>query len=79
MSKYPPPNREGHFWAKLVHPFNQPEGEDWKSITWEVVAVWDNNGEGDEIFTVHVPGIGPSQWIPDFIWGPEVIKPVDLK
>jgi hypothetical protein len=79
MAKYPTPTKEGHYWAKLVHPSGMPEGEEWQSTDWEVVAVWDSNGEGDEEFTVHVPGVGPTQWIPDFIWGPEVIKPTELR
>ncbi|KEP71748.1 hypothetical protein DL1_00040 [Thioclava dalianensis] len=72
MPKHPTPNRPGHYWAKLVHPTRMPEGEDWASTDWEVVQVNDNNGEGDERLSVSVPGIEPGQWIPDFVWGPEV-------
>lgn len=78
MPRFPTPTREGFYWAKLVHPSNMPEKEDWASQDWEVVHVWDNNGEGDETFGVSVPGISPTQWIPDFVWGPEVIKPKEL-
>lgn len=76
--RYPTPNHEGFFWAKLVHPSKMPAGEDWASFDWEVVQVTDNNGEGDETWGVFVGGIGPTQWIPDFIWGPEVFKPEGL-
>ena len=71
---YPTPDHEGHFWAKLIHPTRMPENEDWKSLYWEVVQVNDNNGEPgtDEEFSVSVPGISPCQWIPDFVWGPEI-------
>jgi hypothetical protein len=79
MKPYPAPTKEGWYWAKLVHPSQMPSGEDWASRDWEVVEVWDNNGEGDETYAVHVTGIGPPQWIPDFIWGPEVIKPKELR
>lgn len=72
MKPHPAPTAEGHYWAKLIHPSNEPEGESWKSFDWEVVQVNDNNGEGDEKFSVSVPGIEPAQWIPDFVWGPRV-------
>lgn len=72
MPKHPTPNRPGHYWAQLIHPSRMPEGEDWASTDWEVVQVNDNNGEGDERLSVSVPGIEPSQWVPDFVWGPEV-------
>lgn len=75
---YATPDHEGFFWAKLVHPSDMPEGEDWSSTDWEVVEVIDNNGDGDETFGVFVVGISPMQWLPDFIWGPEVIKPLEL-
>lgn len=69
---YPTPKQPGHYWAKLIHPSRMPEGEDWASRCWEVVQVFDNNGEGEERLGVHVPGIEPCQWVPDFVWGPEV-------
>jgi hypothetical protein len=72
------PNKQGHFWAKLIHPSGMPAGEDWKSVDWEVVQVTDNNGEGDEEFSVLVPGIGPPQWLPDFVWGPAIERPREL-
>lgn len=78
MSKYPTPDYEGFFWGKLVHPSEMPEGENWASSAWEVVQVVDNNGEGDEVFGVFVGGIGPIQWLQDFVWGPEVKKPREL-
>ena len=55
-----------------------PDGEDWQSLDWEVVQVNDNNGDGDEKFSVSVPGISPPQWIPDFVWGPEVVRPKEI-
>lgn len=80
MSRYPTPDHEGHWWAKLIHPSRMPEGEDWKSLNWEVVQVVDNNGEVDEKWSVLVPGIEPCQWLPDFVWGPEIppFKPVSV-
>ena len=80
MPKYPTPDHEGHWWAKLVHPTRMPEGEDWASVDWEVVQVFDNNGPpGDpEEFGVHVPGVRYVQWVQDFVWGPEVLRPAEL-
>ena len=75
---YPTPDHEGFFWAKLVHPSQMPIKEDWASSDWEVVEVIDNNGEDDERFGVLVPGISPMQWLPNFIWGPEVARPPEL-
>tara|TARA_R110002124_G_scaffold51390_5_gene148773 strand:+ start:43288 stop:43593 length:306 start_codon:yes stop_codon:yes gene_type:complete len=72
MSKNPTPDKEGHFWAKLVHPSDMPEGEDWASPDWEVVQVNDNNGTGSDQWRVFVPGIEPGQMLDAFIWGPEV-------
>lgn len=72
MPKYPTPMRPGCYWAKLIRPSRMPEGEDWKSQDWEPVVVFDNGGEGDEALGVFVPGIGPVQWVPDFVWGPEI-------
>ena len=72
MPKFPAPNAEGHYWAKLVRPSKMPVGEDWRSVHYEVVQVFCNNGEDDEAFMVHVPGIAPSQNVNDFVWGPVV-------
>lgn len=79
MKPYPEPNKEGHFWAKLVHPSNMPDNEDWASFDWEVVQVNDNNGVGKEEYSVAVPGVPTTQWRENFIWGPEVIRPDELK
>lgn len=81
MKPYPMPQKPGFYWAKLVHPANMPEGEDWKSSDWEVVEVIENciDETDPEYLGVFVPGISPMQWRPDFIWGPEVIKPEELK
>lgn len=80
MPRFPTPDREGHFWAKLVHPTRMPEGEDWASTDWEVVQVFHNNGEpGDpEEFGVHVPGVRMVQWVQDFVWGPRVDLPREI-
>jgi hypothetical protein len=82
MKPHPEPKREGWFWAKLVHPRNMPSHEDWASHDWEVVEVIENHIDEDddgEKWAVFVGGIGPLQWTADFIWGPEVIKPDELK
>ncbi len=78
VKPHKPPTREGFFWAKLIHPTRMPAKEDWTSTDWEVVQVVDNNGDGDERLGVCVFGIGPYQWIPDFVWGTEVIRPQEL-
>lgn len=72
MSGYEAPRGECWCWAKLVHPENMPPQEDWASIDWEVVHVFDNNGEGDDAFRVSVTGISPSQPLSAFIWGPQL-------
>lgn len=72
MAKHPTPTEPGHYWAKLIHPSRMPEGEDWASADWEPVEVFDNNGEGDETLGVFVPGVGPVQWVQDFVWGPRI-------
>lgn len=79
MTTYPAPDREGHFYAKLVTPTRMPAKEDWASVDWEVVQVADNNGDGDERWFVLVPGIAPAQWPKDFEWGPEVVLPAELR
>lgn len=79
MKPYPPPTSEGFYWAKLIHPSEMPPKEDWASSDWEIVQVWDNNGEGDEAFGVSVFGVPKTQWIPDFVWGPRITKPTELK
>lgn len=78
MIKFPTPKMAGHYWAKLIHPSDMPEGEDWASIDWEVVQVYNNNGEGDETWGVSVPGIGPTQWLLNFVWGPKVKLPREI-
>lgn len=84
--QYPAPTEPGYYWAKLKTPsggtlYHQdvpkgiklnPEDGGWISTDWEIVEVWDNNGEGDEEFAVNVFGIPITQWIPDFFWGPKV-------
>lgn len=81
MAKYPTPIGPGFYWAKLIHPSNMPNGEDWKSVNWEVVEVFENTlDETDpEYLGVFVGGVSPTQWIEDFVWGPFVQMPVELK
>lgn len=74
MTKYPTPDREGHWWAKLkLH-----DDPDLNSVNWEVVQVFDNNGEGEYAFMVSVPGIERGQPLDAFVWGPSVPMPGEL-
>lgn len=66
------PTKEGFYWAKLVTPHGQPTGEDWASLDWEPVQVFDNNGEGDDAMLVFVLGIAHSQPLSAFEWGNEI-------
>lgn len=75
--KYPTPTQPGHWWAKL-RLANQPSNEDWNSPDWEVVQVFDNNGDGDEAYMAFVPGVPIPQVLDAFVWGPEVLKPDEL-
>lgn len=76
MSTYPTPAREGHWWAKL----RLAENPDDRSVDWEVVQVFDNNGPpgSDEEYMASVPGIERSQPLDAFVWGPPVHKPPEL-
>jgi hypothetical protein len=75
MSRHPTPAREGHWWAKLrLH-----DNADLNSVNWEVVQVFDNNGEGEFAFMASVPGIEGAQPIDAFVWGPHVPMPEDLR
>lgn len=83
---YPTPTEPGYYWAKLKTPSDgtiygiegHPEGvqvkaeQDWCSGEWEIVKVWDNGGDESEELGVDVFGIYPTQWVPDFYWGPKV-------
>jgi hypothetical protein len=69
---YNTPNETGWFWAKLTDPVDMPEGENWTSVEWEIVHVFDNNGEGDDAYRVSVTGVSPSQPRDSFVWGPRV-------
>jgi hypothetical protein len=76
MKRYPIPEKPGHYWAKLVHPSGMPDGEEWKSLDWEVVQI-DINDYGGKVgdkcyLGIHVPGIAATQWVEDFIWGPRI-------
>lgn len=83
MSRYPTPEREGHWWAKL----KLAENPDHNSSDWEVVQVFDNilrpwceaDIETGECMMAHVPGLEQSQPLDAFIWGPPVHKPEDLR
>ena len=70
--KFPTPEKEGHYWAKLNKPVDMPEGEDWSSFDWEVVQVFDNATTGAEKRMASVCGVTPSQPLEAFTWGPEV-------
>lgn len=79
MARYPTPDREGHYWAKLVHPTKMPAGNDWRSLDWEVVFVVHNGGDNpNEEWGVLVTGVGPMQWLVDCVWGPRVDMPPEL-
>lgn len=73
--KYPTPNKEGHFWDKLL----TPDGKDSRSgdtippsMEYEVIHVVDNNGEDDEKYMAMVPGSSDWENLENFVWGPEV-------
>lgn len=71
------PRKPGYYWAKLLDPTYDCEGEDWVSSDWEIVELNDNNGpngSGEEL-SVSVFGVRVTQWPKDFEWGP----PVSLK
>lgn len=82
MSKYPTPEREGHYWAKL----KLAENPDDNSPDWEVVLVFDNilrpwceaDIESGECQLASVPGIAKSQRIDAFVWGPRIDRPKEL-
>lgn len=62
------PVEPGYYWAKLLTPRNEPEGEDWKSVAPEVVEVFDNFGDDDERLMASVPGIDRGQPLDAFVW-----------
>lgn len=76
MVKYSTPIEPRYYWAKLIHPSQMPDGEDWRSVRWEVVSVDINDPNGSpgdrEYLSVLVPGISPVQWVEDFVWGPRI-------
>lgn len=81
-SKYPTPEREGHWWAKL-----KLAEDGHKSVQWEVVQVFDNimrpwceaDIETGECMMAHVPGIEQSYPLDAFAWGPSVHLPPELE
>lgn len=76
MKRYPTPEKPGHYWAKLVHPSGTTDDETAASVNFEVVQVGINDPLGKvgepEYLSVLVPGLAPSQWVEDFIWGPRI-------
>jgi len=83
MPKYPTPENEGHYWAKL----KLADNPDNNSVNWEVVQVFDNimrpwceaDLEGGEHMMVSVPGVSGGQLLDAFVWGPFIPMPPDLK
>lgn len=81
--KFPTPEREGHWWAKL----RLAENPDHNSVGWEVVQVFDNilrpwcaaDIETGECMMAHVPGIEQGYPLDAFVWGPPVHLPAELK
>lgn len=67
------PTEPGYYWAKLITPTSMAECEDWVSLTWEIVQVNDNNGDGDEKFSVQVFGVPVTQWPANFEWGDQLM------
>lgn len=83
MIKYPVPEDEGHYWAKLKLADNPNDN----SVVWEVVQVFDNcqrpwceaDIETGEVMMASVPGVKDPQRIDAFVWGPRVEQPAELK
>ena len=81
-AKYPTPQVEGHYWAKL----KLADNPDDNSSDWEVVQVFDNmlrpwceaDIEGGECMMASVPGIEGGQRIDAFVWGPAIPRPREL-
>ncbi len=81
--RYPIPDHEGYFWAKL----RAVENPDDRSSDWEVVYAFDNilrpwceaDIETGECMMVSVPGLEPAQSVEDFVWGPAIPKPEELR
>ena len=81
------PHEAGYYWAKLKTPsdgttynegkrFDFKAEPEWASTEWEIVKVNENDPfgdpEGDEFYSVWVPGIPVTQWVGDFFWGPKL-------
>lgn len=73
------PTHEGFYWAKwrIASPGTDDDGGGCggADAEWEVVEVFDNNGEGDSSLRVSVAGVSRSQHITNFFWGPSVGAP----
>lgn len=71
-TRYLTPKKNGHFWAKqkLTDSLTEtPSGE------WEVVQTFES---GDYDIRVFVAGMGQSEPVENFFWGPEVPLPAEL-
>lgn len=73
------PTAPGYYWATLRSPSGMPGGEEWVSGRREIVEVNDNNGEGDEAFSVQVFGIPVTQWPANFEWHGPLSRPTEAR
>ncbi len=64
---YPVPTKPGFYWAK-----------DKSGGKWQVVEVFTTGDHEDQTLYVYAP-YGDGQFFRDFTFGPEVVKPEDLK
>lgn len=83
MSKFPTPTCEGFYWARLVLA-EDPSVRSWQ---WEPVHVFDNilrpwceaDIETGEHMMVSVQGLEEAKNLEDFLWGPGIPVPEELK
>ena len=74
------PTKEGFYWAMLVNPTGFADNEtadDWKSVYFETVEVFDNNGapgSGEELM-VFCLGRDKAQRLDAFEWGEQIPFP----
>jgi RNA polymerase subunit RPABC4/transcription elongation factor Spt4 len=77
------PIKPGFYWALwLTAATGTHEGDQLTPAQhWEVVEVWENfvgdpcEADVAEKFGVSVPGVRESQWLENFKWGSEVLRP----
>ena len=72
------PTKPGHYWAqwRIARDGTREGDELTPSYDWEVVQVNENtNGGPCEEFSVSVPGVEKTQWVPDFFWWPGPLVP----